>query len=173
MANDPTGLPKADAGEKELALWMLERIHDSEKFMGLIRDARVAGRADVLDTPNYVALHTKRIAPLYQGAHEEQIETSVELAGLIDKLAERDLLSGREDLIEKALAAYLKAHPKGDAGLPKNWQSTVDLARAEIEGKSSGAFKPGFATELATAARSELARRAAKEKGRGVGRDGQ
>jgi hypothetical protein len=119
-----------------------------------------------------VALHTKRMAPLHQGAREELIETPFEVAGLIDKLAERALLSGREDLIAKALAAYLKAHPKDDAGLPKNWQSTVDLARAEIEGKTSGAFEPGFVIDLATAARSELARRAAQEKGRSVGRDG-
>ncbi len=164
-------LPAVGAADKELALWMLERMRDSEEFLGVIRAARSAGGTDILDTPDYIALHTRRAAPLYQGEHEELVDAPASLVAVIEKLAERDLLSGKEDLIEKAIAAYLAKHPKGDTDLPKNWQSTVDLARAEIEGHTSGAFKPGFVTELATAARQEIARRAGLDSGRGAGRD--
>ena len=165
MAND-----LSEKSDKELALWMLERMRDSEQFLGVIRAARSAGGTDVLDNPDYVALHTKRIAPLYQGDDEETVAVPASLVGEIEKLAERDLLSGPEELIEKAIAAYIKAHPKGDTDLPKNWQSTFEAARAEIEGHTSGAFKPGFTAELATAARQEIARRAGSEKSRGSDR---
>ncbi len=37
------------------------------------------------------------------------------------------------DGVEKALAAYIEKHPEGAKDLPENWQSTIELARAEIE----------------------------------------
>jgi hypothetical protein len=74
----------------------------------------------------------------------------------------RDLLSSREEFIEKALDAYLDRH--GRAGVPQDWRSTVALAKAEVEGRVEGAFHEGFVAELAQAARDELAKEA--EKGR-------
>jgi hypothetical protein len=165
MTNSSSDLPKAGAADKELALWMLERMRLSEETLGVIRAARSAGGTDVLDTPGYVAQHTKRLAPLFQGADEEVIDAPISMVALIEKLAERDLLSSPEEFIEKALAAYIAKHPKGDTDLPPNWQSTVDAARAEVEGRTSGAFRPDFTAELATAARAEIARRNGLEKG--------
>ena len=42
MANDPTALPRKDAADTELALWMLERMRDSDGFLGVIRAAHLA-----------------------------------------------------------------------------------------------------------------------------------
>ena len=165
MTNNSSDLPKTGAADKELALWMLERMRLSEQSLGAIRQARSAGGTDVLDTPDYVELHTKRLAPLYKGADEEVFDAPASLVAKIEMLAKRDMLSSPEEFIEKALAAYIAKHPKGDTDLPPHWQSTVDAARAEIEGRTSGAFKPGFTAELATAARAEIARRTSLEKG--------
>lgn len=170
MANEPGNLPKQGASDKELALWMLARMRDSEEFLGVIRAARTAGQRDALDAPEYIDLHQKRLAPLYQGETEELVEAPATLAAMMEALAKRDLLAGREDLIEKAIAAYIATHPDGDTGLPKEWQSTFDAAEAEVEGLTQGAFKPGFVAELATAARSEIGRRAGLDKGRGAKR---
>jgi hypothetical protein len=171
MANNVKGFPKKDAGEQELALWMLDRMRDSEKFLGVIRAARSAGGTDILDTPDYVARHKSRLAPLYQGADEETIEASDTVVALLEKLGARDLVSCDEELLEKALAAYIAKHPKGGEGLPSDWPSTFDAARAEIEGRTTGAFKPGFTAELAAAARSEIARQSGADQSRGSGRD--
>ena len=167
----PNDLPKAGAADKELALWMLERMRDSEEFLGVIRAARSAGGTDILDTPDYIARHKVRLAPLYQGADEEAVEVSDTVVALLEKLGARDLASCNEELLEKALAAYIAKHPKGGEGLPADWPSTFDLAKAEIEGRTNGAFKPGFTAELAAAARSEIARQAGADKSRGSGRD--
>lgn len=168
MANSP--MVKSD---KELALWMLDRMRDSEEFLGVIRAARSAGGTDILDTPDYIARHKGRLAPLYQGEHEDMVDVPESVAVALEKITGRDLLSCNEELIEKALAAYLAKHPKAGEGLPTDWPSTFDLAKAEIEGQIQGAFKPGFIAELATAARGELARQSAADKSRGSGRDGQ
>ncbi len=170
MANDPNGRPKSDAPDKELALWMLERMRDSEGFLGVIRAARSAGGTDILDTPDYVARHKARLAPLYQGADEESVEASDTVVALLEKLGARDLASCNEELLEKALAAYIAKSPKGGEGLPSNWPSTFDAARDEIEGRTTGAFKPGFTAELAASARAEMARQAGADKSRGSGR---
>jgi hypothetical protein len=165
MTNSSSGLPQAGAADKELALWMLERMRLSEETLGVIRQARSAGGTDPLDTPDYVALHTKRLAPIYQGTDEEVFDAPASLLAKIELLAQRDLLSSPEEFIEKALAAYIAKHPKGDTDLPPHWQSTIDDARAEVEGRTSGAFHAGFTAELATAARAEIARRMGLEKG--------
>ncbi len=165
MQNKASTPPKADATEVELALWMLERMRDSEGFLGTIRAARSAGDTDILDTPEYVALHTKRIAPLYRGETDAVIEAPESVVAMLEKLGKRDLLSGNEELFEKAIAAYIAKHPKGGEGLPVDWSSPFDAARAEIEGVTNGAFKPGFTAELATAARAEIARRNGLEQG--------
>lgn len=144
--------------EKELALWMLDKMRDSESFLGVLKAARVAGEPDVLDTPDYVARHKGRLKTLYQGDGEETTDMPASTAAVIDQLVDRDLLSSREELIEKALAAYLDRHPKGRDGLPSAWQSTFELARDEIEGRSKGAFRKGFVAELAAAARQEMER---------------
>ena len=170
MPTNPSARPKPDATDVELALWMLERMRDSEGFLGVIRAARSAGGTDILDTPEYVARHKSRLAPLYQGADEETIEASDTVVALLEKLGARDLASCNEELLEKALAAYIAKHPDGGEGLPTEWPSTFDAARAEIEGRTTGAFKPSFTAELAAAARSEIARQAEAEKSRNSGR---
>ena len=120
MPNNSSDLPKAGAADKELALWMLERMRLSEQSLGAIRQARSAGGTDVLDTPDYVALHTKRLAPLYKGADEEVFDAPASLVAKIEMLAKRDLLSSPEEFIEKALAAYIAKHTKGNAQGVKN-----------------------------------------------------
>lgn len=157
--------------EKELALWMLDKMRNSEEFLGVLRAARAKGRRDVLDTPDYVARHKGRLKKLYEGDDEETVETPASLAGEIDALVERDMLAGREELIEKAIAAYIERHPEGSKGLPEGWQSTFELARAEIEGTTSGAFPAGFVSELAAAAREEMDRQVAAERERDAGRE--
>jgi hypothetical protein len=171
MTNNSSGRPKADASDKELALWMLERMRASEGFLGVIRDARSAGGTDILDTPDYVARHKARLAPLYQGADVESFEASDTVVTLLEKLGARDLASCNEELLEKALAAYIAKHPKGGEGLPSDWPSTFDAARAEIEGRTKGVFKQGFTAELAASARAEMARQAGADKSRGSGRE--
>ncbi|MBX9925194.1 MAG: hypothetical protein K2Y05_02445 [Hyphomicrobiaceae bacterium] len=172
MPNNISQIPNANAPDKELALWMLERMRDSKEFLNVIRAARSAGGSDILDTSEYVALHKGRLAPLYQGAREDKVELSEEAAAAVAKLTARDLLSGNEELLEQALAAYIATHAKADEGLAKDWETTFDLARDEIEGRTNGAFKPGFTADLATAARSELARRVGLDKGHGAERGG-
>ncbi len=168
MASDVDPVNKTD---QELALWMLERMRDSEEFLGVIRAARTAGTRDVLDTPGYVARHQGRLKKLYQSDSEDPVESTARLSSVIDELVARDLLSSREELMEKALKAYLDRHPKGAEGLPAEWQTTFDAARAEIEGKTQGTFEPGFVAALAGAARQELERHATQEKDRTRGRD--
>jgi len=149
--------------DRELALWMLERMRDSDEFLGVIRAARTAGKRDVLDTPDYVARHQGRLKPLYQSDESDTEEAPAALASLIDEIVARDMLSGREELLEKALKAYLDSHPKGAEGLPAEWETTFEAARAEIEGRTSGAFEPGFTAALARSAREELARQAGEK----------
>jgi hypothetical protein len=76
---------------------------------------------------------------------------------------ERDLLSSRAELLEKALRAYLDSHPQDSAGLRSGRQTTIEAARDEIEGKTSGAFEPGFVGRLAEAARQDRAREAERD----------
>lgn len=167
MANEQATRP-----DKELALWMLERMQDSSEFLATLRAARVKGKRDILDAPEYVDRHKGRLKKLYQSDADDTVETPASLAGAIDVIAARDLLSGREELIEKAIAAYLDTHPQGAAGLPTEWQTTFESARAEVEGKTRGAFKPGFVAELAAAARLEMDRQSAAEQDRSAGRGG-
>jgi len=168
MASDAMMNPD-NKSDQELAMWMLVRMRDSEEFLGVIRTARIAGVRDVLDTPEYAARHQGRLKKLYQSDSEDPVEAPASLAGIVDELVARDLLSSREELLEKALKAYLDSHPKGAEGLPAEWQTTFDAARAEIEGKTQGAFEPGFVAGLAAAARRELNRQA--ERDRSAGRE--
>jgi hypothetical protein len=170
MASDAP-LNPGNKSDQELALWMLERMRDSEEFLGVIRAARTAGKRDVLDMPDYVARHKGRLKKLYQSDSDDTEEVPPALAGLIDEIVERDMLSSREDLLEKALKAYLDSHPKGAEGLPAEWQTTFDAARAEIEGKTQGAFEPGFVAGLAAAARREIELQAERNQSRGNSRD--
>jgi hypothetical protein len=157
MASDASMNPN-NKSDQELALWMLERMRDSEEFLGVIRAARTNGTRDVLDTPDYVTRHKGRLKKLYQSDSDDTEETPASVAGVIDEIVARDMLSSREELLEKALAAYIAKHPRGAEGLPIEWQTTFDAARAEIEGRTSGAFEPGFTASLAAAARQELER---------------
>ena len=145
--------------DRELALWMLEQMGESEEFLGVLRAARRRGARDVLDTPDYAALHQGRLAKLFQGEEDENppVEVPSALGGVIEEIIARDLLSGREEFMEKALRAYLDAHPRGAEGLPEVWATTLDAARDEIAGRTQGAFEPGFVSNLAAAAREELA----------------
>ena len=165
MANNPNG-----ESDKELALWMLDRMRDSDEFLGVIRAARSAGEPHILDTPEIAAQHTSRLAPLYQGDTEVALEASDAVLAAMEKVKARNLLSCDEELLEKALAAFLASHPKIGEGVPSDWPATFDLAKDEIEGRTSGAFKVGFVAELATAARVELARSASAEASRQSGR---
>jgi len=171
MANNLTSVPRHDAPDRELALWMLERMRDSQDFLGVIRAARSAGGRDVLDTPAYIARQRARLAPLYQGGPDETVDLPVFVVDRLDAIAQQDLLSCNEETVEKILAAFLAANPNIAATVPANWPTTFDMAKAEVEGRTRGSFKPGFAADLATAARSELARRAELDKGRRTGRD--
>ena len=165
--------PHRDMPDQALALWMLSRMRDSEEFLGVIQAARKTGRPDVLDEPDYVARHKGRLAKLYQSDDDEDtVDAPPSLAAKIDAVMRRDMISSVEELLEKALAAYIDKHPSKNEGLPKNWQTTFDVARAEIEGKTSGAFEPGFVAGLAASAREELDRQAAIEKMRNAERDG-
>ena len=154
--------PHRDMPDQALALWMLDRMRDSEEFLGVIQAARKAGRPDVLDEPDYVARHKGRLAKLYQSDEDDEdtIDAPPSLAAKIDAVMRRDMISSVEELLEKALAAYIDNHPSKNEGLPKNWQTTFDVARAEIEGKTSGAFEPGFVANLAASARAEIDRSA-------------
>lgn len=147
-----------DMDERQLALWMLDTMGESQEFLEVLRRARRRGRRDVLDTADYVAEHTGKAKRLYQGTDEEETDVSTSVAGLVEAAVDRDVLSSREELIEKAIAAYLDTHPDGAAGLPEGWQTTIEMARAEIEGRTSGAFHAGFVADLAAAARDEMAR---------------
>ena len=69
-------MANSEMDEKQLALWMLNKMRDSEEFLGVIRDARRAGKPDILDTPDYVAKHKARLAPLYQDSVEEPVEAA-------------------------------------------------------------------------------------------------
>ena len=64
--------PHRDTPDKALALWMLDRMRDSEEFLGVIQAARKAGRPDVLDEPDYVARHKGRLAKLYQSDEDDE-----------------------------------------------------------------------------------------------------
>lgn len=160
MANNPLHLPHKGATDKELALWMLDRMRDSEEFLGVLQKARKAGKPDVLDKPDYVARHKARLAKLYTSDTEDDVPVSPATIAKIEILMERDMLSSPEEFIEKALAAYIEKHPRGMESLDANWQSTFDAARAEIEGQTQGIFEPGFTAGLAASAREELARQA-------------
>ncbi|RTL70307.1 MAG: hypothetical protein EKK41_12750 [Hyphomicrobiales bacterium] len=165
-------LPRSDLPDKELALWMLKRMRDSVGFMEVLRKARVQGKRDVLDTPAYVARHSKRIARLYQSSTEEDIAAASSTAAAIEEIMRRDLISSPEEFLEKAIVAYIEKH--GANGLLSEWQSTFEAAEAEIEGRTRGAFEAGLVERLAGAAREEMARQADHRlKGRGQeGREG-
>ena len=128
MASDAPMNP-GNKSDQELALWMLERMRDSEEFLGVIRAARTAGKRDVLDMPDYVARHKGRLKKLYRSDSDDTEEVPPALAGLIDEIVERDMLSSREDLLEKALKAYLDSHPKGAKACPPNGRQRSTPAR--------------------------------------------
>ena len=158
--------------DKDLALWMLDRMADSDEFLGVLRKARVAGKRDILDTPDYIAKHKARLVKLHKSDSEEDTDITTASAAWIDALVKRDLLSSREEFIDKAVAAYVEKY--GADHLLGAEKSMVEAARDEIEGRTSGAFEPGFVEKLAVAARLEMARQndaLTKSQDRG-GRDG-
>lgn len=152
---------KAPRSDRELALWMLGEMRESEAFLAMLRAARRQGRRDILDTRADADPHRKRLAQLFDGSEDASVsDAPPALVGVIEEVIARDLMSGREEFLEKALAAYLEQHPRGSEGLAAGWQTTIEAARDEIEGRTSGAFEPGFTGKLAEAAREELARQA-------------
>ena len=144
--------------EQTLALWMIERMRGSEEFLNLIRQQRVAGSPDGLDTPENIARHAERVAPLYRGESGEALDVPEKLAAAMAAVGMRDLLSCPEEMIEKAIAAYLKQHPSGEDDLPTGWKSTFALAEAEVRGEVRGQFAPNFVAALADRAREEQQR---------------
>lgn len=136
----------------------------------MLRAARREGRRDILDTRADYAPHRKRLSKLFQGDEDASVsDAPPALIGVIEEVIARDLMSGRAEFLEKALAAYLEQHPKGSQGLPAEWQTTIEAARAEIEGRTSGAFEPGFVQKLAAAARHEIQQEAERTSGRDLG----
>jgi hypothetical protein len=145
--------------DRELALWMLEQMRESEAFLAMLRAARRQGRRDILDTREDIEPHRKRLGVLFDGDEDVIVgDAPPRLVSVIEEVMARDLLSGREEFLEQALAAYLEQHPRGSEGLPIEWQTTIEAARDEIEGRTEGAFEAGFIGKLAAAAREEIAR---------------
>lgn len=122
------------ATERDAALVMLDRIADSARFLEVIRQARVSGARDILDTPDYVARHKARQKKIYAGGgdDDEPVEVPARLAAMIAALVERDLLAGPEALIEKAIGCYLELHPEKTKGLPEV-VTTLEATRRDIE----------------------------------------
>ncbi len=158
MPNKSSPTPRADANDTELALWMLERMRNSERFLGVIKAARVTGGRDVLDTPDYVELHRNRLKKLYQSGSGDDEPLPPSTAAKFAAIMKRDLLSSPEEVFEKVLDAYLERHPLGPDGPDAEHQAVFEQARDEIEGRTSGEFKPDFVSGLAGAAREELVR---------------
>lgn len=171
MANN-TALPSKDLPDRELALWLIDRMQASEEFLAVIQAARAKGQRDVLDTPDYVAEHKARVRKLFDdGSDDEPADVPPSLAGKIEAIMARDMISGVEEFLEKAIAAYIEKHPLQSQGLPEQWRTTVEAARAEVEGRTDGAFAPGFTASLAASARAEIDRRLARDQDREAGRD--
>lgn len=160
MASNLSPAPSPGANEAELALWMLERMRDSERFLAVIKAARVAGRRDVLDAFDYVDGHRVRLKKLFQSSSGDDAPLPPATAKKVAAIMKRDLLSSPEEVLEKALDAYLQLNPRGLDEIDAERQSAFDAARDEIEGRTSGEFRPGFASDLAATAREELARQA-------------
>lgn len=148
---------------------MASKLANSQASLTIIRDARRAGKKDVLDDPAYVAKHRRRLKALYEGDAEAPVTLPIPIAKVIEAIIARDLLSSPEELLEKALAAYLDRHPRGREGMPLDWQTTTDAVRAEIEFGASGRFDAGFIGRLAEAEREEV-REQGLEKARGLER---
>lgn len=162
MTPSDSDQPRSD---RELALWMLEQMRESTAFLAMLRAARRKGRRDILDTREDFDPHTKRLAALFDGDEDVVVgDAPPRLGGVIEEVMARDLLSGREEFLEKALAAYLEQHPLGTQGLPVEWQTTIEAARDEIEGRTEGAFEAGFIGKLAAAAREEIARSSERDR---------
>jgi hypothetical protein len=169
MRTMPKNLTVGDGmSERDLALWMLDQMQDSDRFLGILRRARASGKRHQLDKPEIRALHLPTLRKLHQCDDEETVEVPVTLAAKIAALVERDLLSGPEELIEKALVVYIER--TGSRELPDYKQPTLDLARAEIEGRTTGMFHAGFVAGLASIAREEMARNAERDRERDAGR---
>lgn len=160
MQNRSSPTPRADANDMELALWMLERMRNSERFLAVIKAARIAGHRDVLDTPDYVELHLSRLKKLFQSGSGDDAPLPSATAAKVAAIMKRDLLSSPEEFLEKAWDAYLELNPRGLEGIDAERQTVFDQARDEIEGRTSGEFKPEFVSGLAAAARDELVRQA-------------
>lgn len=173
MPRSSSATPGADASDRDLALWMLERMRESDTFLESIRAARSAGGTDMLDRPEYTDAHRVRLAPLFEGDKLSTLDVSETVDAAVTKLKEFQLLSGNEELLEKVLAAFLAKHPKIATTVPADWPSTIDAARAEVEGKTKGRFRAGFTADLASAARRELERNAQadRSKSRDTGRE--
>lgn len=139
---------------------MASKLANSQGSLAIIRDARAAGKRDVLDSPAYVAKHRQRLSSLYRGDAERSVSLPVPIAKVIEAIMSRDLLSSPEELLEKALGAYLDQHPRGREGVAVDWQTTLAAARAEIEAGTTERFGPGFAGRLAEAERAEQQQRA-------------
>lgn len=161
MENNSTPAPSAKACDTELALWMLERSRDSERFLGVLKAARITGQRDVLDTPDYVERHRARLKKLFSSGSGDDTPLPPATAAKVAAIIKRDMLSSPEEFLERALDAYLQLSPRGLEGLDSEQRSIFDAARDEIEGRTSGEFRLGFAAEIATAAREELVRQAA------------
>lgn len=156
--------------EQQLALWMLDRMQNSAEFIDVLRKARVDGAPHFLDSPDLVEPHLEQLRKLHEGDDEEVVDLPPTVIGKLAALMERDLLSGPEEFMEKALAAYIER--SGDRSLQPPIEPTIEMARAEIEGRTTGMFDKGFVAGLAQEAREELAREAERERDRGSERDG-
>lgn len=135
----------------EAAHAMLDRIAESEKVLSEVKAARSEGRRDERDRADVLPFHQHRAAALYQGAESEDVALPVETAAVVEGLIERDLLAGREHLVEQCLAAYIAEH--GAEGLPEDWQTTLADARGMVDGKRDGPLDAKLVDRLAKAER--------------------
>lgn len=154
MTNNP--MASDGISDRQLALWMLSRMQESAGFIDVLRKARAKGKRHALDQAQYRALHLSRVRKLHTGDDDEVVEVPPALAAKMEALIERDLLSGPEELLEKAIEAYVER--TGQRALPLERAATFAMARDEIEGKTSGVFHKGFVADLAGSAREEMAR---------------
>ncbi len=142
---------------------MASKLANSQGSLAVIREARKQGKRDVLDDPAYVARHRQRLRRLYQSDAEAPVSLPVPIAKVIEAIMSRDLLSSPEELIEKALGAYLDQHPRGREGVAIDWATTPAAVRAEIEAGTAERFDAGFAGRLAEAERKEERQRGAEK----------
>lgn len=140
-------MPDMKPTQAALASKALDRIEAGERTLAAIQKARADGRTHDADTPEAVRQHRSDVDVLYAGREKLELELPIEVKAVADALMARDLIAGPEAFFERCLAAYIAE--RGDHGIDKDWQTTVEAARADIAGGGDGRFDSAFAERLA------------------------